>query len=325
VHVYTRGAYVSLSIVEAGLIRSLPMMDENPQDASSPPDQEATPSSEPQSPPTEDKPTSTQQPPAGAAASRGPPAPETPQEKKAKEFLAQAEKKIKSSQSFFGGLFGGAAKMEDAADLYVRAANTFKVAKKWREAGDAFCLAADVHMKLDVKHEAGSVLVEAGQVLKREDPKRAVDCYLQAAEIYTDMGRFSMAARYHNTIAEIYEGELVDFEQAITHYEQAADYYRGEDSTGSANRCLLKVAHMSAQMQQFDKAAGIFEEVGRNSLENNLLRYSAKDYFFKAAICRYCIGVEDVKDAVEGYKQIHPGFEGTRELKLIEVHVAQPL
>jgi hypothetical protein len=187
VHVYTRGAYVSLSIVEAGLIRSLPMMDENPQDASSPPDQEATPSSEPQSPPTEDKPTSTQQPPAGAAASRGPPAPETPQEKKAKEFLAQAEKKIKSSQSFFGGLFGGAAKMEDAADLYVRAANTFKVAKKWREAGDAFCLAADVHMKLDVKHEAGSVLVEAGQVLKREDPKRAVDCYLQAAEIYTDM------------------------------------------------------------------------------------------------------------------------------------------
>lgn len=43
--------------------------------------------------------------PAGAVSS-GPPAPETPQEKKAKEFIAQAEKKIKSSQSFFGGLFG---------------------------------------------------------------------------------------------------------------------------------------------------------------------------------------------------------------------------
>ena len=26
----------------------------------------------------------------------------------------------------------GAAKMEDAADLYVRAANTYKVAKKWK-------------------------------------------------------------------------------------------------------------------------------------------------------------------------------------------------
>ena len=70
--------------------------------------------------------------------------------------------------------------------------------------------------------------------------------------------------------------------QAITHYEQAADYYKGEDSTGlviilwmvvqipisilicvcrSANKCLLKVAHMAAMLQQFDKAAGIFEEV----------------------------------------------------------------
>ena len=29
----------------------------------------------------------------------------------------------------------------------------------------------------------------------------------------------------------------------------------------SANRCLLKVAHMSAQLQHFEKAAGIFEEV----------------------------------------------------------------
>ena len=70
----------------------------------------------------------------------------------------------------------------------------------------------------------------------------AVECYLQAAEIYTDMvyiqfldttitvallslpplsplcllsvqGRFTMAARYHNNIAEICESELADFEQ----------------------------------------------------------------------------------------------------------------
>lgn len=33
-------------------------------------------------------------------------APEGPQERRAREFIEQAEKKIKSSQSFFGGLFG---------------------------------------------------------------------------------------------------------------------------------------------------------------------------------------------------------------------------
>ena len=34
----------------------------------------------------------------------------------------------------------------------------------------------------------------------------------------------------------------------------------------SANRCLLKVAHMSAQLQHFEKAAGIFEEVCNRDL-----------------------------------------------------------
>ena len=68
-----------------------------------------SPSSPTQSPagatPAASKPEeSSKQPPAQKTS--GPPAPETQQEKKAREFLVQAEKKMKSSQSFFGGLFG---------------------------------------------------------------------------------------------------------------------------------------------------------------------------------------------------------------------------
>lgn len=50
---------------------------------------------------------------------------------------------------------------------------------------------------------------------------------LKAIEIYTDMGRFSIAAKHHQTIAEIYESELADLERAVQHYEQAADYFKG--------------------------------------------------------------------------------------------------
>ena len=49
-------------------------------------------------------------------------------------------------------------------------------------------------------------------------------------------GRFSLAPRYHNNVAEIYEGELQDYAGAIANYERAADYYKGEDSTGSVGR-----------------------------------------------------------------------------------------
>ncbi len=55
----------------------------------------------------------------------------------------------------------------------------------------------------------------------------AVNCLIKAIEIYTDMGRFSIAAKHHQTIAEIYEAELADLDRAVQHYEQAADYFKG--------------------------------------------------------------------------------------------------
>lgn len=252
-----------------------------------------------------------------AAAAPAPSMPPTPQEKKAREFFDQAEKKYRSSLSFFGGLFGGTSKKEEAADLFVRAANQYKVAKRFKAAGESFKRAAEIHMELDTKHESASNLCEAAQVLKREDPREAVICYLRAVEIYTDMGRFSLAARYHNNVAEIYEGELQDYKEAIANYERAADYYKGEDSTGSGNKCLLKVAHMCATMQDFSKGASVFEDVARSSLDNTLLKYAAKEYFFKAAICHFCMSPQAAQDAIVRYKELQPAFEGTREIKLI--------
>lgn len=45
-------------------------------------------------------------------------------------------------------------------------------------------------------------------------------------DIYTDMGRFTIAAKHHQTIAEIYESDTADLEKAMQHYEQSADYFR---------------------------------------------------------------------------------------------------
>lgn len=75
------------------------------------------------------------------------------------------------------------------------------------------------------------------------------------------MGRFVTAAKHHISIAEIYENDLVDIDKAITHYDLAADYYKGEDSNSSANKCLLKVAQYAAQLGQYEKAIGIYEQV----------------------------------------------------------------
>ncbi|XP_076872934.1 N-ethylmaleimide-sensitive factor attachment protein, beta b isoform X2 [Brachyhypopomus gauderio] len=131
-------------------------------------------------------------------------------------------------------------------------------------------------------------------------------------------GRFTIAAKHHITIAEVYEAELVDIEKAIAHYEQAADYYKGEESNSSANKCLLKVASYSAQLEQYQKAIEIYEQVGTNTMDNPLLKYSAKEYFFKASLCHFIVDELNAKLAVEKYEEMFPAFSDSRECKLLK-------
>ncbi|KAG8143558.1 putative Alpha-soluble NSF attachment protein [Naja naja] len=170
-------------------------------------------------------------------------------------------------------------------------------------AGNAFCQAAQLHLQLQNKHDAAMSFVDAGNAFKKADPQEAINCLLRAIEIYTDMGRFTIAAKHHITIAEIYETELVDIEKAIAHYEQAADYYKGEESNSSANKCLLKVATYAAQLEQYQKAIEIYEQVGTSAMDSPLLKYSAKEYFFKAALCHFCIDMLNAKKLLDAHEE----------------------
>uniref|UniRef100_A0A8C5A9C0 N-ethylmaleimide-sensitive factor attachment protein, beta b n=1 Tax=Gadus morhua TaxID=8049 RepID=A0A8C5A9C0_GADMO len=132
----------------------------------------------------------------------------------------------------------------------------------------------------------------------------------------TQTGRFTIAAKHHINIAEIYEAELVDIEKAIAHYEQAADYYKGEESNSSANKCLLKVGAYSAQLEQYAKAIEIYEQVGSNTMDNPLLKYSAKEYFFKASLCHFIVDELNAKVRAFGTPAIRITFRAFILLKL---------
>ncbi|KAH0621890.1 hypothetical protein JD844_023611 [Phrynosoma platyrhinos] len=183
--------------------------------------------------------------------------------------------------------------------MYTRAANMFKIAKNWSAAGNAFCQAAKLHMQLQSKHDAATCFVDAGNAYKKADPQEAINCLNTAIDIYTDM--------------------------AIAHYEQAADYYKGEESNrqvfinNSANKCLLKVAGYAAQLEQYPKAIEMFEQVGTSTMDNPLLKHSAKDYFFKAALCHFIVDELNAKLALEKYEEMFPAFTDSRECKLLKV------
>uniref|UniRef100_A0A8C8K3V7 Alpha-soluble NSF attachment protein n=1 Tax=Oncorhynchus tshawytscha TaxID=74940 RepID=A0A8C8K3V7_ONCTS len=257
-------------------------------------------------------------------------------EKEALTLMAEADKKMKSSRGF-GTLFGGSSrKYEEACDIYVRAANMFKMAKNWSgkiwlelnsghlelqgvwAAGNAFSQAAHLHLQMDNKLDGAINFLDAGNAFKKTDPQEAINCLNQAIEIYTDMGRFTIAAKHHISIAEIYESELLDVDKAICHYEQAADYYKGEESKSAANKCLLKVATYTAQLEQYQKAIDIYEQIGTYAMDSVLLKYGAKDHFFKAALCHFCVDMLNARLSVQRYEDMFPAFSDARECKLVK-------
>ncbi|XP_051981620.1 alpha-soluble NSF attachment protein-like [Xyrauchen texanus] len=239
-------------------------------------------------------------------------------EKEALAIMAEADKKMKTSHSLFGSFLRSSSKVEEACDMYVRAANMFKMAKNWSAAGGAFCKAAQLHLQVQSKHNAALNFIDAGNAFKKADPQEAISCFCQAIDIYTDMGRFNIAAKNHISIAEIYESELLDIDKAVAHYEQAADYFKGEESTSAANKCLLKVATYAGQIEQYQKAIEIFEQIGTYSMDTTLLKYGAKDHFFKAALCHFCVDMLNCKLAVQRYEEMFPAFSDARECKLLK-------
>jgi alpha-soluble NSF attachment protein len=156
----------------------------------------------------------------------------------------------------------------------------FKMAKKWGNAGEAFFKAADLHLKNGTKHEAATNFVDAATCYKKCDTKgnnttqinretkpcaiiiviESVTCLNNAIDLYQEMGRFSIAAKHNQTIAEILEGDG-DLGASILYYEKAADMFKGEESNAAANKALLKVAAHAALMEDYVKATRVYEEV----------------------------------------------------------------
>lgn len=229
---------------------------------------------------------------------------------RAEDFENKAEKKLTG-----WGLFGS--KYEDAADLFDKSANSYKLAKSWDKAGSTYIKLANCHLKLESKHEAAQAYVDASHCYKKTNITEAVSCLDNAVNIFCEIGRISMAARYLKEIAELYESQQ-NMEQSLVYYEKSADFYESEEVTTSANQCKQKVAQFSALLEQYQKSIEIYEEIARQSLNNNLLKYGVKGHLLNAGICQLCKGdVVAINNALERYQELDPTFSGTREYRLL--------
>ncbi|VBB77293.1 Putative vesicular-fusion protein sec17 [Podospora comata] len=234
-------------------------------------------------------------------------------EEKAKKTLAGAS----GGFSFFSG--SKEDKLQNAAELFVQAGNAYKMEGKNKEAGIAFEQAAKIHRdRLNEPDDAANIMVDAFKVYRKDNPEDAVRCLGVAIDRYTQKGNFRRAASHKENEGGVLEEELGDRRRAMESYEKAAQWYEGDGANALANKLWLKVADIAALEGDYHRAIQNFEKVADSSLDNHLMKYSVKEYFFKAGIC--ILATKDLVSArrnIERYREKDPSFGGQREFKLL--------
>lgn len=237
----------------------------------------------------------------------------------AEALMVQANKKVNTKPGLFGMFTRKEAKFEDAYDMLQQAANIFKMNKKWARAADAYEESAKLQELLQTPHEVATCFVEAGKMRKKVDAKGCIEPFQKAAKVYAGLSRFSFAAKYSIEIAEILEKDVVDLERAIAVFEEAADYAEMDSSAESTKaKAQIKIAALSAQIENYDRATELYEEIANGYVEKELLKFSCKEYYLKAGLCTLCAGdLEGSKAKVERYEDHAAYFRDSREAKLL--------
>ena len=172
--------------------------------------------------------------------------------------------------------------------------------------------------KLNEPDDMANTLTEAFKVYRKDSPKDAARVLTTAVQHYTSKGNFRRAATQQQNLAECYEMEIGDQKKALEAYETAAQWFESDNAEALANKLYLKVADLAAMEGDYRTAIEKLEAVAKSSLNNNLMRWSVKDYFLKAGICYLAAGDQiATKRALEHYRELDNSFAQTREHMLL--------
>ncbi|EON64560.1 hypothetical protein W97_03793 [Coniosporium apollinis CBS 100218] len=234
-------------------------------------------------------------------------------------LLQKADKTAASATGGFSFFGGRTEKLEQAVELYTQAANAFRMQKMNREAGDTFMRAAEIMTsKLSEPDDAANTYVEAFKVYRKSDPEEAAKALQQAINHWTSKGNLRRAATHQQNLAELYEVEIGDQKRALEAYETCGAWFESDNAEALANKIFLKVGDLAALEGDYYKAIQMYEQVAKSSINNNLMKWSVKEYLLKAGICQLATGDSvGTNQALEKYRDLDPSFSATRECQLL--------
>ncbi len=242
----------------------------------------------------------------------------------ARKLFKDAMKMKNRNDNFLMRLFGGV-NIEEIAEMLTVSGNKFRAAKNHKEAILSYIEAGECHIKCGSYgyYAAATQFVNAAEIYRLFDDcttdsnKEAINLLRRAIKIYIDVGYFHSAVKHQMEIAEIHE-KVGNIKDAISSYLIAVDWYDGEDYKYDSAKCKMKIAHLYAQQKEWYAAYEIFEDIAVRAMESCIMKWSAKECFFKANLC--CLANNDIigtGQALERFINLDATYESTMESKLI--------
>ena len=92
-------------------------------------------------------------------------------------------------------------------------------------------------------------------------------------------------------------------EEAMQSYRNASDCHIADDSQSASNKVLLEVAFHAAATGDYEMAIQYYEQNARDGVDNQLIRWSVKNYLFSASLCQLCLAAQN--NSLEQAKEAH--------------------
>ena len=274
---------------------------------------------------------------------------------------------ILSRKIYFGN------KYKDAVIEYKNAAEHFMSGEDSKSAIECLKKAYDCMEKKPKEFKVfdrAELLMEMAEYQKEEGIRetenfeRLIQWISQASILYAESGHFYKAACVEKELAKYLEeegpfhdgstdkpqdaaealtgaaqttatnDENRNFLKAIDHYKNAGEMFDVENHRSSSNECFLKVAELSALVENYEQSIKYFELVAEKCTKEKLTAFVAREHLLKALICHFLLqmqraehddltgfqafsDLEDTKLKFERYCEMDIHLEGSMEGELV--------
>jgi len=237
----------------------------------------------------------------------------------ARSLMGEAERKVDGIEKSIFHLTSKSHKYENAAELFMKAAKQYQVAKQYTDAGNAYIRACDSYQRSSNtynSHNMATCYIQAAQNFSKQDVGAGIAAMLKGISIMTEEGKFDRAAKHEKEIAELFE-TMGDIDNAVKHYEIAGDYYETEGSKTTGAGCLERIIPLIAEKGDFHRAVELIEKIC-DAYSTTLAKHSIKDLCLKAGIFLLCIpDTVAANKSLEKWVIKYNEFRSTREYNFL--------